>query len=61
MRGIRIIERRASFEVISDDGTIVRHFPFDDNASRRGGYIASGPLWKATIRAHRDEIRQLTA
>jgi hypothetical protein len=25
----------------------------------RAGYIDSGPLWKATIRAHRDEIRQL--
>jgi hypothetical protein len=23
------------------------------------GYIDSGPQWKATIRAHRDEIRQL--
>jgi hypothetical protein len=25
------------------------------------GYIDSGPQWKATIRAHRDEIRQLQA
>jgi hypothetical protein len=25
----------------------------------RAGYIDSGPQWKATIRAHRDEIRQL--
>ncbi len=25
------------------------------------GYIDCGPQWKATIRAHRDEIRQLTA
>jgi hypothetical protein len=25
------------------------------------GYIDSGPRWKATIRAHRDEIRQLQA
>lgn len=25
------------------------------------GFIDSGPLWKATIRAHRDEIRQLQA
>jgi hypothetical protein len=24
-----------------------------------GGFIDSGPQWKATIRAHRDEIRQL--
>ena|ERR1700694_4782574 len=24
------------------------------------GYIDSGPQWKATIRAHRDEIRQLS-
>ena len=28
---------------------------------QRAGYIDSGPQWKATIRAHRDEIRQLTA
>jgi len=35
MRGMKFIEHRASFEVISDDGTIVRQFPFDDNASRR--------------------------
>jgi hypothetical protein len=27
----------------------------------RAGYIDSGPQWKATIREHRDEIRQLTA
>jgi hypothetical protein len=27
----------------------------------RAGYIDSGPLWKATIRAHRNEIRQLQA
>jgi hypothetical protein len=32
---MKIIEHPASFEVISDDGTIVRQFPFDDNASRR--------------------------
>jgi Ni/Fe-hydrogenase subunit HybB-like protein len=32
---MRIIEHRASFEVQSDDGSIVRQFPFDDNASRR--------------------------
>ena len=25
------------------------------------GFIDSGPLWKATIRAHRDEIHQLQA
>jgi hypothetical protein len=25
----------------------------------RAGYIDSGPQWKATICAHRDEIRQL--
>jgi hypothetical protein len=25
----------------------------------RAGYIDSGPQWKATISAHRDEIRQL--
>jgi hypothetical protein len=25
------------------------------------GFIDSGPQWKATIRQHRDEIRQLTA
>jgi hypothetical protein len=25
------------------------------------GFIDSGPQWKATIRAHRDEIRQLQA
>jgi hypothetical protein len=25
----------------------------------RAGYIDSGPQWKATLRAHRDEIRQL--
>jgi len=35
MRGMKIIEHPASFEVTSDDGTIVRQFPFDDNASRR--------------------------
>jgi hypothetical protein len=27
----------------------------------RAGYIDSGPQWKATIRAHRNEIRQLQA
>jgi len=27
----------------------------------RAGYIDSGPQWKATISAHRDEIRQLQA
>ena len=27
----------------------------------RAGFIDSGPQWKATTRAHRDEIRQLTA
>jgi hypothetical protein len=26
---------------------------------QHAGYIDSGPRWKATIRAHRDEIRQL--
>ena len=26
---------------------------------QRAGYIDSGPQWKATIRAHRNEIRQL--
>jgi hypothetical protein len=25
----------------------------------RAGYIDSGPQWKATVAAHRDEIRQL--
>ena len=25
----------------------------------RAGYIDSGPQWKATIREHRDELRQL--
>jgi hypothetical protein len=25
------------------------------------GFIDSGPQWKATVSAHRDEIRQLTA
>jgi hypothetical protein len=28
---------------------------------QHAGYIDSGPLWKATITAHRDEIRQLQA
>ena len=32
---MKIIEHRESFEVQSDDGSIVRQFPFDDNASRR--------------------------
>jgi hypothetical protein len=32
---MKIIEHAASFEVQSDDGSIVRQFPFDDNASRR--------------------------
>ena len=27
----------------------------------RAGYICSGPEWKATIRRHRDELRQLEA
>jgi hypothetical protein len=27
----------------------------------RAGYIDHGPTWKATITAHRDEIRQLQA
>jgi hypothetical protein len=31
---MKIIEHRASFEAKSGDGTIVRQFPFDDNASR---------------------------
>jgi hypothetical protein len=32
---MKIIERAASFEVQSDDGAIVRQFPFDNNSSRR--------------------------
>jgi hypothetical protein len=32
---MKIIEHQASFEVISDDGSIVRQFGFDDNAGRR--------------------------
>jgi hypothetical protein len=27
----------------------------------RAGYIDCGPQWKATVRAHRDEIRQIQA
>lgn len=32
---MKIIQHPAAFEVISDDGSIVRQFAFDDNASRR--------------------------
>ena len=32
---MKIIEHRESFEVRSDDGSIVRQFAFDENASRR--------------------------
>jgi hypothetical protein len=32
---MKIIEHAASFEVQSDDGSIVRQFPFDNNPSRR--------------------------
>jgi len=32
---MKIIEHAASFEVQSDDGSIVPQFPFDNNASRR--------------------------
>jgi hypothetical protein len=32
---MKIIQHRESFEVRSDDGSIVRQFSFDDNASRR--------------------------
>ena len=32
---MKIIQRPECFEVRSDDGSIVRQFPFDDNASRR--------------------------
>jgi hypothetical protein len=27
---------------------------------QHAGYIDSGPQWKATVRAHRDELRQLS-
>ena len=33
--GMKIIQHPACFEVRSDDGSIVRQFAFDDNASRR--------------------------
>jgi hypothetical protein len=32
---MKIIQHPGSFEVRSNDGAIVRQFPFDDNASRR--------------------------
>jgi hypothetical protein len=32
---MKILEHPESFEVRSDDGSIVRQFQFDDNASRR--------------------------
>ena len=32
---MKIIQHPGSFEVQSDDGSIVRQFAFDDNASRR--------------------------
>lgn len=32
---MKIIQHPESFEVQSDDGSIVQQFPFDDNASRR--------------------------
>ena len=32
---MKIIQHPESFEVVSDDGAIVKRFAFDDNASRR--------------------------
>jgi hypothetical protein len=51
MRGMKFIEHRASFEVISDDGTIVRQFPFDDNASRRA--VSGAPTKKRALQEAR--------
>ena len=34
-QAMKIIQHPESFEVVSADGTIVKRFPFDDNASRR--------------------------
>lgn len=35
IRTMKIIQHQECFEVRSDDGSIVRQFAFDDNASRR--------------------------
>jgi len=48
---MKIIEHRASFEVQSDDGSIVRQFPFDDNASRRA--ISGMPTKKRALQEAR--------
>jgi hypothetical protein len=48
---MKIIEHPASFEVQSDDGAIVRQFPFDDNASRRS--ISGMPTKKRALQEAR--------
>jgi hypothetical protein len=48
---MKIIEHRESFEVQSDGGSIVRQFPFDDNASRRS--ISGMPTKKRTLQEAR--------
>jgi hypothetical protein len=48
---MKIIEHRESFEVKSDDGSIVRQFPFDDNASRR--LISGMPTKKRALQEAR--------
>jgi len=51
MAGMKIFEHRAPFEVQSDDGSIVRQFPFDDNASRRS--ISGMPTKKMALQEAR--------
>ena len=48
---MKIIEHRESFEVESDDGSIVRQFPFDGNASHRS--ISGMPAKKRALQEAR--------
>jgi hypothetical protein len=48
---MKIIEHAESFEIQSDDGSIVRQFPFDDNASRRS--ISGMPTKKRALQEAR--------
>jgi hypothetical protein len=48
---MKIIEHRASFEVRSDDGSIVHQFPFDDNAGRRA--VSGVPTKKRALQEAR--------
>jgi hypothetical protein len=50
---MKIIQHPESFEVISDDGAIVKQFPFDDNASRRA---ISGQMTKKQAFVARQDL-----